>query len=74
MLFLPQTPQFLMIQKKDSQAESILRRLKLSTNVRQSMADMRLAIQESQSVKGICQLFSEENNMRGRMFIGNMPF
>ena len=41
MLFLPQTPQFLMIQKKEKQAEIILKRLKLSTNTRQSLANIR---------------------------------
>ena len=41
MLFLPQTPQFLMIQKKEKQAEIILKRLRLSTNTRQSLANIR---------------------------------
>ena len=66
MLFLPKTPQYLMIQKKDAQAEAIIKKLKLSTNVRQTMTDIRLALTEESSSK-LCQ---SENNMNGRMLIG----
>jgi len=69
MLFLPQTPQYLMINKKEKQAEQILKRLKLSTNTRQSLANIRLAIAEEDSTN-FRALFSSENNMNGRMFIG----
>ena len=68
MLFLPQTPQFLMIQKKDAQAEVILRKLKLTTNVRQTMADIRLTLAEEEAAKRA--LCVADNNMRGRRFIG----
>ena len=66
MLFLPKTPQFLMMQKKDAQAEAIIKKLKLSTNVRQTMADIRISLTEESSDR-LCQ---SENNMNGRMFIG----
>ena len=66
MLFLPKTPQYLMIQKKDAQAEAIIKKLKLSTNVRQTMTDIRLALTEESSSR-LCQ---SENNMNGRMLIG----
>ena len=69
MLFLPQTPQFLMIRKKEEQAATILKRLKLSTNTRQSLANIRLAIAEEDSTT-FKTLFKQENNMNGRMLIG----
>lgn len=69
MLFLPQTPQFLMIKKNDKAAEAVLRKLKLTTNVRQSMADIRLAIAD-QDASSSKVLFSSINNMNGRMLIG----
>ena len=65
MLFLPQTPQFLMISKKEKQAATVLKRLKLSTNTRQSLANIRLAITEEDSTS-FKALFSPENNMNGR--------
>ena len=66
MLFLPQTPQYLMIKKRDTQAEAIIKKLKLSTNVRQTMTDIRLNLTE-ESNASLCQA---ENNMNGRMLIG----
>ena len=66
MLFLPKTPQYLMMQKKDAQAEAIIKKLKLSTNVRQTMADIRISLTEESSDR-LCQ---SENNMNGRMLIG----
>jgi hypothetical protein len=69
MLFLPKTPQFLMIKKKDSEAEATLRKLKLTTNVRQTMADIRLALADEEASSKSC-LCRSENNMNGRMFIG----
>ena len=66
MLFLPQTPQYLMIKKRDTQAEAIIRKLKLSKNVRQTMTDIRLNLTE-ESNASLCQA---ENNMNGRMLIG----
>ena len=66
MLFLPQTPQYLMMCKKDSKAEALTKKLKLSTNVRQTMADIRISLTEESSDR-LCQ---SENNMNGRMFIG----
>jgi hypothetical protein len=69
MLFLPQTPHYLMIRKKEKEAETILKRLKLSTNTRQSLANIRLAIAEEDSTS-FRALFNSENNMNGRMLIG----
>ena len=69
MLFLPQTPQFLMIKKKEKLAEDVLRRLKLSSNIRQTLTDIRLSLTEEAS-GSFKALFGPENNMNGRMFIG----
>ena len=66
MLFLPKTPQYLMIQKKDAEAEAIIKKLNLTSNVRQTMTDIRLTLTEEYS-SGLCQ---SENNMNGRMLIG----
>lgn len=66
MLFLPQTPQFLMIQKKEKEAEGVLKRCRLTTNARQTLMDIRLAISEQDSQTGLC---SGENYLNGRMLI-----
>ena len=43
-----QTPHFLMISHKESEAEKTIRQLGLSNNVRQMMADIRYSVNEDQ--------------------------
>ena len=43
-----QTPQFLMISRKEAEAEETIRKLRISHNVRQTIADIRYSIAEDQ--------------------------
>lgn len=69
MFFLPRTPQFLMICRKEAEAEATIRKLRISRNIRQTMADIRLSLADEEATGNAC-LCRAENNMSGRMFIG----
>ena len=49
MLFLPPTPHFLMLQQREAEAERVIVKLKLSSNPRQKVANIRQSIQAEES-------------------------
>ncbi len=72
---LPRTPQFQDISKKDREAEETLRRLNLSGDVRQTMADIRHSLADQQAGGGrLCSFFfllaSNADNLGSRLLIG----
>lgn len=76
MLFLPKTPQFLMICKQEDKAEATLRKLQLTNNVRQTMTNIRLALNEEEAhgknkcCAFVCSPESKAANMQSRLIIG----
>ncbi|XP_074642959.1 solute carrier family 2, facilitated glucose transporter member 10-like isoform X2 [Tubulanus polymorphus] len=69
MFFLPSSPRFLLLQKKDQEAEVVLQKLRGESDVSAELKTMKLGITIEQN-HGVCDLFSSTDNMRGRMFIG----
>ncbi len=69
MLFLPRTPQFLVIKRQEEKAEKVLRDLRLSTNVRQTLTDIRLSVNEA-SGSFLSLLWSNTDNVASRLLIG----
>ena len=55
MSLMPRTPRFLMIKKKEEKAEKTLRDLRLTTNVRQTMTNIRLGLADEQGGNSIEQ-------------------
>ena len=70
MLFLPKTPQFLMISRQEEKAEQTLRRLQITRNVRQTMTNIRLALAEESSQSFVRVLCDNSDNIGSRLFIG----
>jgi SP family facilitated glucose transporter-like MFS transporter 12 len=71
MSFMPQTPQFLMIKKQEEKAEKTLRDLRLTTNVRQTMTNIRLALSDEQSSGSfISMICNNTDNIGSRLLIG----
>ncbi|CAM6054191.1 unnamed protein product, partial [Sphagnum tenellum] len=71
MLFLPQTPQFLMISRQEEKAEQTLRRLQLTTNVRQTMTNIRLSLAEESSQQSFLSILCQNaDNIGSRLLIG----
>ena len=71
MIFMPRTPQFLMIKRKEEKAEKTLRDLRLTTNVRQTMADIRLALADERADGSFAsKLCANADNICSRLFIG----
>ena len=67
MSFMPRTPRFLMIKKEEEMAEKTLRDLRLTTNVRQTMTNIRLALADEQSGSGFFSaLVTNADNIRSR--------
>ncbi|XP_064626361.1 solute carrier family 2, facilitated glucose transporter member 12-like isoform X2 [Lineus longissimus] len=69
MFFLPPSPRFLMIKKKEEEAEKVLKLLRGTPHVESELHNIKIAIQIETDHK-FCDLFSSVENMRGRMFIG----
>ena len=68
---MPRTPRFLMIKRKEEKAEKTLRDLRLTTNVRQTMTNIRLGLADEQSGSGFfLALLTNADNLRSRMLIG----
>ncbi|XP_059089463.1 solute carrier family 2, facilitated glucose transporter member 10-like isoform X2 [Tigriopus californicus] len=70
MFFMPKTPHFLMLCQREKRAEAAIRRLELSHNVRQTMTDIRLGIQEASSNSFYSVLCQNKDNMASRLLIG----
>lgn len=70
MLFLPKTPQYLMIKKQEEKAEQVLRQLELTTNTRQTMTNIRLALAEESSQSFVTIILSNADNIGSRLLIG----
>lgn len=70
MAFLPRTPQFLMIKRMDSEAEGVLRRLQITSNIRQTLTNIRLSLAEERSQSFVSVLCSNADNIGSRLFIG----
>lgn len=70
MLFMPKTPHFLMLTKCEKRAEDTIRQLELSRNVRQTMTNIRLALQEESSNSFYSVLCQNKDNMASRLLIG----
>ena len=70
MLGLPKTPQFLMIRRREEEAEKTLRRLKITRNVRQTMTNIRLALAEESSQSFVRVLCANTDNIGSRLLIG----
>lgn len=70
MLFLPRTPQFLMISRQEEKAEKTLRQLQITRNVRQTMANIRLSLAEESSQSFVRVLCNNVDNIGSRLFIG----
>ena len=70
MLFLPKTPQFLMIQRRDGEAEKVLRKLQITTNIRQTLTNIRLSLAEERSQSFLSVLVNNSDNIGSRLFIG----
>ena len=79
MLFLPRTPHFLMLKHKDAEAEATIKKLNLSENPRQMVANIRQSIASEESpASSVCFCFSSRNqagtaastNMGTRLAIG----
>ena len=70
MIFLPKTPQFLMIKKQEEKAEKVLRDLQLTTNTRQTMTNIRLSIQEESSSSFFAIICNNTDNIGSRLLIG----
>ncbi|CAH1774013.1 unnamed protein product [Owenia fusiformis] len=69
MIFLPQSPRFLMLKKQEQKARTVLQKLRCSNSVDRELNGMRISIAAEQS-HSLFDLFSSADNMRGRMFIG----
>ena len=75
MAFLPRTPQFLVICRRDREAEAALRRLNITGDVRQTMADIRHSLADQQhSARGclgfVRLLAANADNLGSRLLIG----
>lgn len=67
-LFIPQSPHYLILKGKPKEAEIILKRLR-QNNAEEEMKSISLALEEEKNRRYI-DLFSSENNMRARMTLG----
>ena len=71
MACLPPTPHFLMLKGQEAEAERVIVKLKLSTNPRQKMANIRHSIQvwSLSSFQVSRQLFTNDSNQNSSMFL-----
>jgi len=71
LFFLPRTPHYLLLNKRDNEAVDVLRRIHTRGSVKQELANIRHSIDNDSSKESSCsELFSSEDNMRWRTFIG----
>ncbi|KAL4235583.1 hypothetical protein ACF0H5_003979 [Mactra antiquata] len=69
MFFLPMSPRFLMLKKKEDDASKVLKKLRGTNSVDKEISGIRvsLASEKNQSCLDVCSI---QDGMRGRMFIG----
>ncbi|XP_052776267.1 solute carrier family 2, facilitated glucose transporter member 12-like isoform X2 [Mya arenaria] len=69
MFFLPRSPRYLMLKKKEEEAEKVLGKLRGGAPVKNELSAIRVSIasEKNQTCMDLC---SGQDGMRGRMFIG----
>ncbi|XP_045160564.2 solute carrier family 2, facilitated glucose transporter member 10-like isoform X2 [Mercenaria mercenaria] len=69
MFFLPMSPRFLMLKKKEDDAMKVLKKLRGTNKVDSEISGIRVSI-ASEKNKSCTDVCGSEDGMRGRMFIG----
>ncbi|XP_060559321.1 solute carrier family 2, facilitated glucose transporter member 10-like isoform X2 [Ruditapes philippinarum] len=69
MFFLPMSPRFLMLKKRENDAVNVLKKLRGTNKIESEINDIRVSI-ASEKNKSCTDVCGSEDGMRGRMFIG----
>ncbi|KAH3782648.1 solute carrier family 2, facilitated glucose transporter member 10-like isoform X2 [Dreissena polymorpha] len=69
MVFLPRSPRFLMLKRREDEAEGVLKKLRGSNRVENEISAIRVSIANEKNQRCL-DLCSGQDGMRGRMFIG----